>query len=451
MLSSYSMSNLLGDDDRPSQNLFTPDFGQPPHSYVGRDGMLREIRAGLGAGPRDPRFTSLLLGPRGSGKTVTLNMIEDMAYQAGWLVLPLDSSTSNLAERLEERIEWARDEHETMPDAPVSGGTETTTRGIRLLGIEWHRQVVEAIEPKWGIRRQLTTMAEHAARNGSAVLLTVDELHSGHLDELRRLSSDLQHITKREQRPLAFVGAGPAEMRHTLLEDKKMTFFQRCRDFDMPPLTKADALKCLSKTVRDAGGAFQGEALNSLAEAAGPLPFRMQLLGFCAWAIADAPTSPIDDDAAPLAVAETDRDMHRRVFSPTWYTLNDNEQAFLRALARQGGKATPREIAGRISNASASSIARADNHLVNFGCIIHDADGTIRSGPVMAHDSVVQFAEREQQYAETAAHESAVQKSGSNADRQGSSGRQLCSRHMPRANARCILRAGHAGRCRSSW
>ena len=71
MLSSYAMSNLLGDGDRSSQNLFTPDFGQPPHSYVGRDGMLREIRAGLGAGPRDPRFTSLLLGPRGSGKTVT--------------------------------------------------------------------------------------------------------------------------------------------------------------------------------------------------------------------------------------------------------------------------------------------------------------------------------------------------------------------------------------------
>ena len=71
MLASGGMGNLLGDDTSP-RNLFTPDFGQPPHSYVGRDDMLAEIRAGLGDGPRDPRFTSLLLGPRCSSKTVTL-------------------------------------------------------------------------------------------------------------------------------------------------------------------------------------------------------------------------------------------------------------------------------------------------------------------------------------------------------------------------------------------
>ena len=443
------MGNLLGDDTSP-RNLFTPDFGQPPHSYVGRDGMLAEIRAGLGAGPRDPRFTSLLLGPRGSGKTVTLSMIEDIAYEAGWLVLPLDASTPNIMERLEERIEWVRDEHETVPAEPRST-SETTTRGIRVLGADWHRQVVQAIEPKWGIRRQLTTMAEHARRQGSAVLLTVDELHSGHLDELRRLSSDLQHITKREQWPLAFVGAGLTQIRHTLLEDKKMAFFQRCRDFDMPPLTNADALRCLSKTVRDAGGEFRGEALSLLAEASGPLPFRMQLLGYYAWTIADAPMSPIDEGAASLAITETERDMHRRVHSPTWHSLNDHEQAFLRSLAELGGNATPRQIASRIGNISPSSIARADTHLVNFGCIAYDADGSIGFGPVMAHDSVVRFAAQEQQYADTAAHEDATQKPGGSAGRMRPSRPQQCSMHMPRANARCILRVGHAGRCRSSW
>ncbi len=153
-------------------------------------------------------------------------MIEDVACNAGWLVLPLDASTPNITERLEERIEWVRDEDESLASAP-RGGTEATTKGVRVLGAEWQRQVVRAIEPKWGIRRQLTTLAEHAAANGSAVLLTIDELHSGNLEELRRLSSDVQHITKREQRPLAFVGAGLAGMRHMLLEDKKMTLSRR--------------------------------------------------------------------------------------------------------------------------------------------------------------------------------------------------------------------------------
>lgn len=440
------MSNLLGEDDTSQQNLFTPDFGQPPHSYVGRDDMLRDIRSGLGAGPRDPRFTSLLLGPRGSGKTVTLNMIEDIAYSAGWLVLPLDASTPDIMERLEERIDWARDEDEALAAVP-RGGTEATTKGVRVLGAEWQRQVVRAIQPKWGVRRQLTTLAEHAAANGSAVLLTIDELHSGNLEELRRLSSDVQHITKREQRPLAFVGAGLAEMRHTLLEDKKMTFFQRCRDFDMPPLTKADALKCISKTVRDAGGEFLGDALSDLADAAGPLPFRMQLLGYYAWTVSDAPSSPVTEAAAAHAITETDRDMHRRVSSPTWHTLNDHEQAFLRALSESGGQATPRQIAARIGGRiSATSISRAENHLMNFGCITHEPDGSIRFGPVMAQESVVAFAERERQYNEAALHESAARRESA-----ATGARQQCGKHMPRANARCILRAGHAGRCRSTW
>lgn len=390
----------------------------------------------------------LLLGPRGSGKTVTLNMVENLAYEAGWLVLPLDSSTPNITGRLEESIEWASEEFGTAPNAPHSHA-ESTSRGFRLLGAEWHRQVVRSIEPKWGLRRQLTTMAEHAAQQGSAVLLTVDELHSANLNELRRLSSDLQHITKREQRPLAFVGAGLSEMRHTLLEDKKMTFFQRCHSFDMPSLTSSDVMRCLSKTVRDADGEFADGALKSLADASGPLPFRMQLLGFYAWTIADAPMSPIDDNAATLAIGETDADMHRRVHSPTWHSLNDHEQAFLLALNELGGEATPRQIAGRIGNVSPSSIARADAHLVDIGCIVHASGGLVAFGPVMAHDSVARFAEQEAQYTDAGVGEAAMNEAGSTADRQRRRSGQRCNKHMPRANARCILSAGHAGRCRS--
>ncbi|WP_419944391.1 hypothetical protein [Candidatus Poriferisodalis sp.] len=199
--------------------------------------------------------------------------------------------------------------------------------------------------------------------------------------------------------------------------------------------------------MRDAGGEFLGEALGDLAEAAGPLPFRMQLLGYYAWTVSDAPRSPVTEAAAAHAIAETDRDMHRRVFSPTWHTLSEHEQAFLRALSESGGQTTPRQIASRIGNRiSATSISRAENHLVNFGCITHDPDGSIHFGPVMALESVILFAERERQYAEAALHESAARRHSAE-----TGARQQCGKHMPRANARCILRAGHAGRCRSTW
>ena len=82
------VAGLLANPNVPPPNLFTPDFGQEPHVVVGRDALTSSLRAGLGGGPRDNRFTSLLLGPRGSGKTVMLNAMRDAAGESGWIVPP---------------------------------------------------------------------------------------------------------------------------------------------------------------------------------------------------------------------------------------------------------------------------------------------------------------------------------------------------------------------------
>lgn len=85
-------------------SLFTPDFGQEPHLLVGREELVSSLMVGLSAGPRDPRFASLLLGPRGSGKTVILNHLGGMARESGWIVLPLDAGTAGVQERIIEYI-----------------------------------------------------------------------------------------------------------------------------------------------------------------------------------------------------------------------------------------------------------------------------------------------------------------------------------------------------------
>ncbi len=422
-------------------NLFTPDFGKQPHSYVGRDDLLSSLKAGLGAGPRDNRFTSLLLGPRGSGKTVALNLIEDIAYEAGWIVLPLDASTAGIHDRLDEFISWARERHGSLPGSETSA-TVRSSIGVRLWAVEWQREVAKVVQPKWSLRRQLTTLAEHAAARGSAVLLTLDEMHSGIREELRRLSADMQHMTKREELPLAFVGAGLSEMKHTLLEDKKMTFFQRCTRFDMPPLSPADAMRCLSKTVRDAGGAFEGDALAILAEASGTLPYRMQLAGYHGWLIADAPFSPIDEQAATMAARETGRVVHERIATPTWHSLSATEQAVLQAVAELGGVAAPEQVAARVGE-TPSVLAKAERHLVDIGCATVQPDGSIEIAGLMSAGNVNQLVSREARFlACRAEHDNSEPPVRS-------SRRPKCNAPMPRAQARCILTAGHKGRHRS--
>ncbi len=390
------MTDLLGNRDI-QPNPFTPDFGKHPQFHVGRDDLLRSLQEGLGIGPRDNRFTSLLLGPRGSGKTVVLSMVEDIAQNAGWIVLPLDATTAGIEDRLDEFISWAHDRHEPVPEEQYARQTVRTSAKVRLWAAEWQREAATEVLPRWGIRRRLATLAEHAARHDTAVLLTLDEMHSGERSELRRLAADIQHITKREGLPLAFTGAGLSEMNHTLLEDKKMTFFQRCARFDMPPLTSADIMHCLRETVQGAGGVFAGRALNILAEASGTLPYRMQVAGYHAWEIAGAPDHPIDDKAAAMSEQQTDLVMYNRIAIPTWHTLKSPEQTILKVVAALGGSATPEQVAAQ-ANLSAATLARAEQHLVNIGCVVVTVDGAIQIIGLMSAEDVLRITERETRY-----------------------------------------------------
>ena len=435
-----SVTQLLGADAARPPNLFTPSFGQAPHFFVGRDAMLADLRSALNAGPDDDRFTSLLLGPRGSGKTVTLSMVEDMAAEAGWMVFSVDASTAGIHDRIREQIAWAQEQYEGIPPTDDRERRTTTVSGLRLWPVSFQREVAEHVRAGWGLRRQLTTLATHAAAQGSAVLLSVDELHGGDRDELRRLAADLQHITKRAGLPLAFVGAGLSDMKHTLLEDKRMTFFHRCGRFDMPPLTASDAFRCLKKTISDAEGSFDKSALRTLAEATRSLPYRLQLLGYHAWLISGAPFLPIDDHAAHEAVTETSRVMADRVYRPTWHDLGDSERSYLRAVAALGGTAEPRAIAEMLDH-TPSALADIEHRLVNIGCISVRPDGQVEFGELMDIGVVNEIADRESRYGGD---------EGANGARSG--GRPAgprCNFLMPRAKSRCILRLGHPGRHRS--
>ena len=69
------------------RNPFIPTFGVSPVVLGGDDSLTRSFGAGLDGGPGDPRRTLLVSGPRGIGKTVALNELEDEAADHGWIVL----------------------------------------------------------------------------------------------------------------------------------------------------------------------------------------------------------------------------------------------------------------------------------------------------------------------------------------------------------------------------
>ncbi|MXW42263.1 MAG: hypothetical protein F4138_02395 [Acidimicrobiia bacterium] len=139
------------------------------------------------------------------------------------------------------------------------------------------------------------------------------ELHSANKDEARRLASDIQHITKKGQLPLAFVGAGLLEMKYTLMEGKKNTFFKRCYSYDLPPLTYSDALQGIQSPIKEAGGTITSTALRSAAFAVDGSPYKMQLIGHTVWKAAGAPANEVDNFAVGLAVESAEDTMLKNI------------------------------------------------------------------------------------------------------------------------------------------
>ena len=436
------MADLLGRSEREKQsaNLFTPDFGLHPHRVVGRDTMLREIQDGLGRGPLDPRFISVVIGYRGSGKTVILNEAEDVAAEAGWVVLSVDATTPGIYGRIERQIEGFLETGAATPSIPRFRRKSSETELKLNAGIASLRHTItKEIQPDWDLERKLATLGRFAAQSQRGVLLSVDELHAGPRVELRRLSADLQRLTKRSELPIAFIGAGLPDIEYTLLRDRKMTFFSRCHDHRTDALSDIHVMSFLKTTIDDAHGTCEDAALRILTDASDGLPYKMQLLGYSAWVIADAPFKAIDVSAAQEAVKDTERKMTWRVYEPTWESLSSTEQQILMVVARHNGTVS-RRVLGATVPMSSSWTSQNIKRLKNMGCIKSDSRGDIGLGSLTPLEMVRQFIQ------DQAALEPDAEDANTALARNAS---RRCSKPLKRVAGRCILRAGHNGRCRS--
>ena len=66
-------------------NPFTPVFGTIPRFPAGREDIINEMKKAFINWTGSPDITSILIGPRGSGKTALLQMIADEAGMEGWM------------------------------------------------------------------------------------------------------------------------------------------------------------------------------------------------------------------------------------------------------------------------------------------------------------------------------------------------------------------------------
>ena len=353
-----------------ADNPFLPTFGTSPPLLAGRDDVVARFEHAFGRGPQHPDYTMLITGVRGSGKTVLLNEAEDAALRLGWRVISMSASVRDLCRLVTNAaLQHLREADNGAPSRRVSS---VSVMGV---GLEWREQPAGPFA-EVDLRSALTSLAANVAADATGLLLTVDELQAVSQSEATELAVTVQHVTRRELLPMAFIGAALPEIDETLLADRGMTFFQRCARARLASLLPDDTAAALRQPIQQAGGHIDDNALEHLVSASGGHPFTIQLLGYHTWEMA-TPGARINSTHAAAGAMEADHALLEQIVKPIWSGLSDMDRSFLWAMSLDEADSEMSLIAERIERSSnfAQTYRR---RLIDVGAIEPAGRGKVR-------------------------------------------------------------------------
>ncbi len=323
------------------RNPFHAGFGVSPPLLVGRDTEIADFDEALDDGPGAAGRATLYTGPRGAGKTVMLNAVEDRARARGWLVISETASpgfitritTQHLPRLLRDFDPQAVQRRLTGLSAPMSIGS-----------ISWESLQTHIVAA--GLRNQLETLTDLLAPQETGVLITLDELHHNQVSELREIATTVQHAF-REDREVAFVGAGLAAAVSDVMNDEVLTFLRRADRRHLGSVSRTDVERALREPIEDSGRSIDVEALHVMAEGTGGYPFLVQLVGAQTWRRHPAaPRITVEDARAGLASAR--RRLGSLIHAPALAGASDIDKSFLLAMARDEGPSKMADIQQRL-------------------------------------------------------------------------------------------------------
>ncbi len=322
------------------KNPFTPMFGVTPPFMAGRTSLMREITQAFDNGYGDPNLSSVLIGPRGSGKTALLTLLSEEASSRGWVC----ARTTAADGMLEDIIEQASMAASEFLEAEGSRRLKGVSVG-GAIGVEWDNDLPR--QGNW--RTRMTRLLEQLDDKGVGLLITVDEVRAS-VDELRRLVIAYQHFVT-ERRNVALLMAGLPHNAYDLMERKDVSFLRRARQHRLERLSDAAVRDALRLTVSEAGRSIDDDALDEAVRASAGFPYMMQLVGYRMWA--ENPLAPTISAAdARRGILSAREEMERGILLNTCRELSDGDIRFLMAMTQDDGDSSLADIAARLGVAS---------------------------------------------------------------------------------------------------
>jgi hypothetical protein len=372
----------------PLNNPFSPGAGTPPPALTGRDDILQHALMTLARIKKGRSEKSILLiGLRGTGKTVLLYEISKLAEEKHYHAIMIEAhEKKSLPEVLLpelRKVLFALDTGEKI-SAKVKrafGVLKSFISSIKLnfkvsdigLGI--------AINPETGtadsgnleadLAEVFIALGEAAQDRHTAIAVIIDELQYLKEEELSSLIMAAHKISQKSL-PIVIIGAGLPQLVGKAGHAK--SYAERLFDYpEIGPLKKEDAKSALQEPVQREGVVFTKEAIDEIIRVTQGYPYFLQEWGYQAWNIADK--SPIDIHVAKQATIASVQRLDQSFFRVRFDRLTPREKQYLRALAELG--ATPQrsgDVADKLG-IDVQNAAPLRNNLIKKGMIYSPKHG----------------------------------------------------------------------------
>jgi len=329
----------------PFRNPFAPGAGSRPPELAGRDAILEAtaIACGRAVNGRSARSV-MLLGLRGTGKTVLLNEIGRNAQARGLLVSRVESPEGESLARL--IYPEMRKVMRSLSGVDAARQLATTgLRGLRSfasvfridisgveVGIEPAPGIADTGDLQYDLPDLFTLIGQAAKAAGRGWVLLIDEVQYLSGADLSALIVALHRISQ-EGLPVLLVGAGLPQIARLAGEAK--SYAERLFQYPaVGPLDPVSAAQAIEKPINEEEATIAPEALRLIVERTRGYPFFLQEWASVVWNNAPGPDITLGD--ADRSYAETLALLDDGFFKVRIDRLTRAEVQFVKAMAGLG-------------------------------------------------------------------------------------------------------------------
>lgn len=329
----------------PIRNPFAPGAGSPPPALVGRQDIIDAADIALQRvliGRHDK--SQILLGLRGTGKTVLLNEIERLAERHGHLTAFIEAPEGRkLAELLYPKIqqvlrklllvEAAKDKaYFAMRALRSFVSVFNIKMGDVAISVDPEEGVADSGMLEYDLSELFVSVGEAAKAGGKAWTLLIDEVQYLSEDDLAALIVAI-HRVNQKQLPIMFFGAGLPQI--AALSGNAKSYAERLFNYPaIGPLEAEAAALAIRKPIEDEEESIYADALTAILDRTKGYPYFLQEWGYQAWNVTDA--SPITTEDVVKASEKALSRLDEGFFRVRFERLTPKEREYVIAMAKLG-------------------------------------------------------------------------------------------------------------------